>query len=117
LILRLFLCKINNMKETVDRILKEEESARARIENAQSQADSIILKAREEAKSLTEEIINKALSQADRKREEQEKHFLSEKERVLKEAREDAALLRKKREGDISRIAEGIFLDITTIKD
>jgi vacuolar-type H+-ATPase subunit H len=105
------------MKETVDRILKEEESARTRIENAQFEADSIILKAREESKSLTEDMIYKASSRADLKKEEEERRFLSEKERILKEAREDAAIMRKEKEGDIPRIAEEIFLDITNTKD
>ena len=104
------------MREIVDRILQEEQSARSRVERAQNQSQDIILKAKEEASSLTQDTVNKAKDLAQNNKEEAEMSFLAEKERVLKEAKDDAALSRSRREKDIPKISGDIFSKIITIK-
>ncbi|MDD5173308.1 MAG: hypothetical protein PHV48_00560 [Candidatus Omnitrophica bacterium] len=104
------------MREIVDRILQEEQSARSRLECAQNQSQEIILKAKEEAASLIQDAIDKARDLAKNNREESEKGFLLEKERILVEAKENAALSRSRKEKDIVQTAKDIFLKIITIK-
>jgi len=103
------------MREIVDQILQEEQSARSRIERAQSQAQDIVLKAEEEAKSLIQDAVNKAKDLAESKKEEAEKTLLAQKEKTLKEARDGIALSRDKKEKDIPEIAGDIFSKIMTI--
>ena len=104
------------MREIVDRILQEEESARSRVDAAQNQAQNIILKAKEEAKILIQDAVNKARDMAENKKEEAEKSFLAQKENILKEASDSMAVARGSREKDIPEIARNIFLKIITIK-
>lgn len=104
------------MREIVDRILQEEQSARSRVERAHNQSQDILLKAKDEAKSLIQEAVNKAEGLAKKNKEEAEKSFLAEKERILKEATDSAALSRSKREKDIPKISKDIFSNIITIK-
>ena len=104
------------MREIVDRILQEEQSARSRLERAQNQSQDIVLKAKEEALLLTQEAVNKARDLAKKNKEETQKNFLAEKEKILKEAKEGAALLISHREKDIVNIAGDIFKRIITIK-
>lgn len=104
------------MREIVDRILQEEQSARSRAERAQNQSQEIVLKAKEEAVSLIQDAINKAEDLAQNKKKEAEKSFLVEKDRILTEAKDGAALSRGRREKDIVKIAGDIFSKIITIK-
>ena len=104
------------MREIVVRILQEEQSARSRVERAQDQSRSIILKAKEEADSLIQSAVNKAGDLARSSKEEAQKSFLAEKDRILKDAKDGAALSRSRREKDIVKIAGDIFLKIIIIK-
>jgi vacuolar-type H+-ATPase subunit H len=104
------------MREIVDRILQEEQSARSRVERAQEQSQDIILKSKEEAKSLIQEAVDKAKDLAQSNGKEAQLSFLAEKDRILREAKENAALSRSRREKDIVKIARDIFLKIITIK-
>ena len=104
------------MREIVDRILQEEQSARSRVERAQDQSQDIVLKAKEEAISLIQEAVNKANALAQNNKEEAEKDFLIEKERIINEAMDGAALSRNRGEKDIAKKAQDIFSQIITIK-
>ena len=104
------------MREIVDRILQEEQSARSSVERAQNQSEGIVLKAKEEAKSLIQEAVNKAEDLAQNNKEEAQMSFLAEKDRILKEAKDGAAFSRSRREKDIVKKAGDIFLKIITIK-
>ncbi|MCX5666513.1 MAG: hypothetical protein NT036_05705 [Candidatus Omnitrophica bacterium] len=104
------------MREIVDRILQEEQSARSKVEQAQSQSRDIVLKAKEEALLLIQDAVNKTEDLARNKKEDSEKAFLIEKDRILGEAKESAALSRSQREKDIPKIAGDIFSKIITIK-
>lgn len=106
-----------SMKEIVDRILQEEQSARSRIAHAQSQADAIILKARDESKSLIEDAVERGEKEAAQKKKECENQSLADKEKILKETREKASLSRNQREKDIPNIAHKVFSQVLTIKD
>ena len=104
------------MRDIVDRILQEEQSARSRVERAQSQSQEIILKAKEEAKSLLQDAVNKANNLSQNNKEQAEKGFLIERARILKEAKDGAALSKSRREKDIPKISGDIFSKIITIK-
>ncbi|MCX5667599.1 MAG: hypothetical protein NTY34_04725 [Candidatus Omnitrophica bacterium] len=104
------------MREIVDRILQEEQSARSRVERAQNQSRDIILKAKEEAASLIQDAVDKAGDLAQNNKEEAQTSFLAEKEKIIKEAKDAAALSRSRREKDIAKKAGDIFLKIITIK-
>ena len=104
------------MREIVDRILQEEQSARSRVERAQNQSQDIVLKAKEEASSLIQDAVNRAEDLARNNKEDAEKNFLAEKERVLREAKDGAAFSRNRREQDIPKIAGDIFSKIITIE-
>jgi len=104
------------MREIVDRILQEEQSARSGVERAQDQSRDIILKAKEEANSLSQDAVNKAKNLAQTNKDDAEKSFLIEKSKILKEAQDAAALSRSRREKDIPGIARDIFSKIITIK-
>lgn len=103
------------MREIVDRILQEEESARSRVERARNLAQDITLKAKEEAASLIQDAVDRAKGLAQNNKEEAEKSFLAEKDRILKEAEASAALSRSRREKDIPKIAADIFLNIVKL--
>lgn len=104
------------MRQIVDRILQEEQSARLEVERAQTQSKDMVLKAKEEAACLIQEAVNKAEALARNKKEEARKDFLAEKDKILKKAKDDAALLRSKRSEDIPKISGVIFSKIITIK-
>jgi vacuolar-type H+-ATPase subunit H len=104
------------MREIVDRILQEEQSARSRVERAQNQSQDIVLKAKEEALLLIQDAVNKAKDLAQNNKENAETSFFAEKERILNEAKDGAALSRSRREKDIPKIAVDIFSKIITIK-
>ena len=104
------------MREIVDRILQEEQSARDRYERAQDQSRDIVLKAKEEANSLVQDAVNKAMDLAQNNKREAEKNFLLEKDKIIKEAEDNAALSRSRGEKDIVKKAEDIFLKIITTK-
>lgn len=104
------------MREIIDQILQEEQSARSRVEQAQNQAQEIVLKAKEEAKSLIQDEVNKAKDLAKSKKEEAEKTFLAQKDKILKETIDGIALSRGKKEKDIPKISGDIFSRIITIR-
>ena len=104
------------MREIVDRILQEEQSARSRVERAQDQSQDIVLKAKEEALLLIQDAVNKAKDLVQSNKEEAEKGLLIEKERILNEAKDGAALSRSRRDKDIPKIAGDIFSNIIAIK-
>jgi vacuolar-type H+-ATPase subunit H len=104
------------MREMVDRILQEEQSARSRVERAQTQAQGIILKAKEASGILMQDAVDKARDLAESRKIEAKKNYLAQKEKILAEAKESAALSRSSREKDIPEIARKIFSEIITVK-
>lgn len=97
------------MKQIIDRILKEEEDSRRRIEAARLEAENIVLLAKKEAKKNLEESLEKSLKHVHEKKEEFHNAVLMDKDRVLRETKEANAALRKKREGIIPELARKVF--------
>ena len=104
------------MREMIDRILQEEQSARSQVERAQKEAQGIILKAKETSGILVQDAINKARDLAESRKKEAEVNYLAQKEKVLTQAKDDIALSRGSREKDIPEIARKIFSKIITVK-
>lgn len=105
------------MKDIVEKILKEEEKASKILQDAKEEAGRIV----RDAKKEKENIINQAILDADtlsyRQKEESEKKFVSEKEKVLKEAKKETLAIRDRKDKDISEISRKVFSQIITIKD
>lgn len=105
------------MKEVIEQILKTEESARNRVEEAEAEAEDIVAKAKKEASIFTEEMMEKAADYAKRKKDEYEHQFLTEKDDILRKTKEQAAALRRKKEKNIDPIANSIFSQITSMQE
>lgn len=105
------------MKEVIEQILKTEESARNRVEAAEAEAEDIVAKAKKEASVFIEEMTEKAADYAKRKKDEYEHQFLTEKDDILRQTKEQAVALRKKKEKNIDPIANSIFSQITSIQE
>lgn len=97
------------MKQVIDRILKEEESARAKLDNAKIKAEDTILDAKKRAQVLMEEAVVSTSSFAKTKKEEFGKQFLSEREKTIKKAKEEISAVRTAKEKDIQKFADKIF--------
>jgi F0F1-type ATP synthase membrane subunit b/b' len=105
------------MKDVIERILKEEDAARKRIEEAEVQAEEMVAKAGKEASLFTDDMIAKAADYARRKKDEYEHQFLGEKDRILQRIKQEAASLRKNKEKNIEPIAKRVFSQIITIQE
>lgn|GEM_PF-1746358 len=101
--------KAQNMKEIVNEILKEEESARRVIEKTKIEAGGIITDAENQAKAYLEKAQAELKHFLSQKEETAEKQFLAEKEKLLKETEEENTRLRKSWEKDIPAIARNLF--------
>jgi vacuolar-type H+-ATPase subunit H len=105
------------MKEIVDRILKEEELARKKIQNARDESEGIIRKAEKESQEMIEKSVSDSNESFERKKELTRNEFVLEKEKQLKDIREKLAALRKEKEKDIPSLAQKIFSRIILIED
>ena len=103
------------MKEVVDKILKEEEQARKRIEKARLEAQDIISRAQKESRDITEEEIIRLNLLNDEKIKNFEKEFIAEKEKIIKEIQAELSAKRQARDKDIPEIAQRIFSRIIAI--
>ena len=105
------------MKDIVEKILREEKRAGKILQDAKEEADRIV----KDAKKEKETIINQAITEADdfscKQKEELEKKFLSEKEKALKETKNETLAIRDRKEKDVSEISRKVFSQIITIKD
>ncbi len=97
------------MKEIINEILKEEESARKVIEKTKIEAERIITEAENQARAYLEKAQAELKHFLSQKEETAEKQFLAEKEKLLKETEEENIRLRKSWEKDIPAIARKLF--------
>jgi hypothetical protein len=104
------------MKETVDKILKQEEEARQRIEHSRQESQDLIRKAQKEAAGLIEESAESSHRDAQARKEEADKGFILEKEKELKAALDDISAKRLEKEKDIDQLSQKIFQRIIQIK-
>lgn len=105
------------MKGAVEKVLREEEQARISLERARAQADSSILKAKEDSQVLIEEAAAQVKGVMEQRTAESTREFLAEKDLVLTKAKDGAANLRRARDKDIADIAHRVFLEIINIED
>lgn len=104
------------MKETVDKILKQEEESRQRIEQARQESQDMIRKAQKEAASLIEDSFSSSHNLAQARKEEADKEFHLEKEKELKTTLDNISAQRLEKEKDITRLSQKVFQRITQIK-
>jgi hypothetical protein len=105
------------MKETVDKILRQEEEARQRIEAARQEAQEMVRKAQKDADSLLEQSRKSSHDFAEARKEEAGKGFTLEKEKELKLTLEDISAKRREKEKDIALLSQKVFLGVIRIKD
>lgn len=103
------------MKEIITGILKEEKAAQARLDSARKEAEDIVVEAKKQARVLIEETGREVSAEADRKRTEMRQAWLTEKENILKAAREEAVGLRRRKEKAIPKTASQVFRQIIEI--
>ncbi|MCX5708578.1 MAG: hypothetical protein NTY14_06380 [Candidatus Omnitrophica bacterium] len=104
------------MKETVDKILKQEEEARQRIEHSRQESQDLIRKAQMESASLIENSITSSQGAAQSRKEEANKGFILEKEKELKATLNNISAKRLEKEKDIPQLSRKIFQEIIQIK-
>jgi len=105
------------MKEIVNEILKEEETARKVIEKTKFEAEEIVTDAKNEVKAYLEKAEAELKRFLTQKQETAEKQFLLEKGKILKETEEESIRLRKSWEKDIPAIAKNLFSQVISKKD
>ena len=103
------------MKEAVERILAEEQGAKARLEEARARAGTMVAEAKKRAARAIEDVEREAVETVRRKKADAEKEATAEKARVLEEARARAVAARTAREKDIPAIAREVFEDLMGI--
>ncbi len=103
------------MKETVERILKAEEAARQKIEQARQESLDIVRKAKQEAGELIEQAVSAAGVAAQSRQDQANKGFIQEKEKELKVILEGISA--KKMEKNIPAVSQKIFQETIQIKD
>jgi vacuolar-type H+-ATPase subunit H len=104
------------MKETVDKILKQEDQARQKIEHARQESQELLRKAQKEADSLIDEALTSSQKVTQARKEEADKGFILEKEKELKSTLEDISTKRLAKEKDIARLSQKVFQRIIQIK-
>jgi len=104
------------MKETVDKILKQEDEARQKIEHARQESQDMIRKAQEQAASLIESSMASSQGAAQARKEEADKGFSLEKEKELKATLDNISVKRLDKEKDIAQLSRKIFQEIIQIK-
>jgi len=97
------------MKEIVDRILREEEFARKKIENADKEGRAMVSQAAEESRKIIKDAVARAGLSAQEKKEQAHKAFIAEKEKALGQTREQISGKIEARSGDIPAIAGKLF--------
>ncbi|MDD5347583.1 MAG: ATP synthase F0 subunit B [Candidatus Omnitrophica bacterium] len=105
------------MKEIVDKILREEEEARKRIEAARKQSQEALRAANDQAQFLVEKAVADAQAEAEARKQEAQRQFAAEKEKALKETQDGVASRRDEKARDIPALAHKFFLSITHIPE
>ena len=104
------------MKETVDKILKQEEEARQNIEKARQESQDLTRKAQKEADSLIEDALTSSQEVVKERKEEADKGFILEKEKELKATLNNISAERLVKEKDITLLSQKVFQRIIQIK-
>jgi len=103
------------MKETVDKILKAEGTARQKIERARKESLDIVQKAKEEAAKSIQAAVSAAEAAALASQDQSNKRYILEKEKELKAVKDKISSERIKK--DIPAVSQKIFLEIIQKED
>jgi vacuolar-type H+-ATPase subunit H len=104
------------MKETVEKILKQEEDARQRIERARQESQDLIRKTQKESASLIDDALISSHNLAQARKEEADKGFNLEKEKELKATLDNISAKLLEKEKDIAQLSQKVFQRIIQIK-
>jgi vacuolar-type H+-ATPase subunit H len=105
------------MKEIVDRILKEEDEARRKIEQARQLGQSLVVKAQSDHQKIIEEVVAKVNQQVAEKTAQSREEFISQKEKALRQLQEQLDSQMQAKDKLIPTFAEKIFFRIIAIED
>jgi len=105
------------MKDVIEKILKEEGRASKILQDAKEESERIDRDARKEK----EDIVNRAIAEAGdfshKQKQDSEKKLMSEKEKVLQEAKKEILAIKEAKDRDIPEISKKVFYQIIAIKD
>lgn len=104
------------MQEIVEIILKEESDARKKIEQAQEEAEDILMSARQEAKKAGEEILKSARETAAEKLSTAQDKCKSDREEILEKTKNEAIAWRTEHDKKADELVQKVFREIITIK-
>jgi len=105
------------MKDVVEKILREEERASKILQDAKEESERIARDAKKEKGNIVNRAITEANDFSHKQKEASEKRFMSEKEKVLQEAKKEALAIREKKDKYISEISKKVFYQMIAIKD
>ncbi|MEI8349941.1 MAG: hypothetical protein WCI77_07285 [Candidatus Omnitrophota bacterium] len=103
------------MKEIVDEVLQEEESALRLVEQSKSRAQETLTKAKKEADDFIGQEALKLKDSIREKKDQAQRSFLAEKERIIREIKESSIRLRQNKEKEIPALARKVFSQIIAI--
>jgi F0F1-type ATP synthase membrane subunit b/b' len=106
-----------HMKEIVDRILREEEGARKRIEAARQEAQEALRQATAQSQTLIDKAVADAQAETEARKLQAQRQFGAEKETSLKETQESVAARRDEKARDIPALAHKFFLSLIHIQE
>ena len=97
------------MKEIVERILREEQQARERIQAAKQESDAMLDRARNDARKMIADADAECIRLLGQKRKAATDEYNAAKDRDVARVREDEALRHAQRKQDIPALAAKIF--------
>jgi vacuolar-type H+-ATPase subunit H len=103
------------MKEIVERILKEEEQARRKIEQSRQLGQNQLSQAQADYQQIIASAVEQANQQKAQKTAQVQEESALEKEKALRQLEEDLGRQRQAKDGLIPGLAEKIFSRIITI--
>ncbi|HOW42081.1 MAG TPA: hypothetical protein P5110_03615 [Candidatus Omnitrophota bacterium] len=103
------------MKETVDKILKEEALANAKLEQARQDGERIVQQAKKDAQAILEQTVLESEALAQKRRDDISQQLLAEKEKALADIRSQVSGRAKAKEKTIPAIAQSIFTRVIEI--
>lgn len=105
------------MKQVLEEILKAEELACKRVQQARLESERMIADARSEAQALAEDTQRELKETVRVQKQAAEKSFRAQKQEIIKQAHDQAASLRESRQKDIEPVAQKVFSAIINIEE
>ena len=105
------------MKDLVDKILQEEQSARQRLEAARKAAESMLQQAQLEAKNILQRSVQEETAAVEKDKTAALEEMSGEKQKSLDKTRAEVLLKSEAGKKKISAAAERIFRQVIDIQD